>query len=46
MCNLPVQIHEDIETRVAAKKAKKSKEDDLKISISHIVTLYPTATVN
>jgi len=43
MCNLPVLIHEDTETRTATKKAKRAKEDDLKISISSLVTLYPTA---
>ena len=41
MCNLPIQIHDDTETRIAAKKAKTSKQNDLEISISHLVTLYP-----
>ena len=43
MCNLPSQIHEDTETTTATKKTKMTKEDDLKISISRLVTLYPTA---
>jgi hypothetical protein len=42
MCNLPIQIHDDTETRIPAKKAKTSKQNDLEISISHLVTLYPT----
>ncbi len=43
MCNLPVHIHEDIETRITTKKAKAPEESDLKISVSHLATLYPTA---
>jgi hypothetical protein len=46
MCNLPVQIHENTETRTATKKAKTTKKDNLKISISPLATFYPTATVD
>lgn len=42
MCNLPPQIHEDIETRTQRRKTKPTKEDGLKISVSHLPTLYPT----
>ncbi len=41
MCNLPAQIHEDTETRITTKKPKTLKQDELKISISPLATLYP-----
>ena len=46
MCNLPVQIHEDSETRTSTKKAKTTKEGNLKISIYPLATFYPTATIS
>jgi hypothetical protein len=44
MCNLPTQIHDETETRNATKKAETAKQDDLKISVSHLVTIYPNAS--